>query len=80
MRKSQVKKVDGESDKNTKFNRTLQNYFSISVWSDVYILTKLDRRQIKDATFNKTEFSAGYLLVLWKVLCNDKNNAGNTQL
>ena len=68
-------------DKNTivRFNQTLQNYLKVSVGNDTYDLTKNDKIQITDTTIIKYPNSGGYLLQIWIIKCNDKNNACKIQ-
>ena len=70
-----------ELDKNTvlRFNRTLENYFKVSVGSDVYNLTKNDEIQITDTTIIKYTNTGGYLLQNCVIKCNEKNNNGKIQ-
>ena len=79
---SNKKHIDDELDKNTivRFNQTLQNYLKISVGNDTYNLTKYDKIQVTDITFLKAGKTGGYLLLYWKIICNDKNNNGKIQI
>ena len=71
---SNKKYIDDELDKNTivRFNQTLQNYLRVSVGSDIYNLTKNDKKQLTDITTMKSGNTGGYLLPYWKIICNDK--------
>ena len=79
---SNKKYIDDELDKNTivRFNQTLQNYLKVSVGSNIYALTKYDKKQLKDTTLMKHPNSGGYLLQNWNIKCNDKNNNGKIQI
>ena len=62
-----------------RFNQTLQNYHKASVGNDIYNLTKYDKIQITGTTIIKYPNTEGYLLQIWVVKCNDKNNNGKIQ-
>ena len=78
---SNKKYIDDELDKNTvvRYNQTLQNYFEVSVGSNIYNLTKCDKIQLTDTTIMKHPILGGYLLQNWNIKCNDKNNNGKIQ-
>ena len=75
---STKKYIDDELDKNTilRFNQTLENYLKVSVGNDTYNLTKYNEIQLTDTTIIKLVNSGSYLLPLWRIFCNDKNNNG----
>ena len=54
------------------FNQTLENYLTLSVGTDIRILTKYDKIQITDTTVIKHPNTGGYLLQIWAMNCNDK--------
>ena len=62
------KYVDDTNEKDTllRFNQTLQNYLKVSVGSDVYNLTKKDKKQLTDITTTQNGNSGGYLLPSWR--------------
>ena len=60
-----------------KFHQTLENYLKVAVGNDTYNLNKYDKKQ---STY-KTIFKQGnghYLLLRWKIICNDKSINGVT--
>ena len=71
------KYIDDELYKNTilRFNQTLQNYLKVSVGNVIYNLTKYDEILITDTIF-KYPNTGGYLLQIWVIKSNDKNNNG----
>ena len=60
-----------------RFNKALQNYLKVSFGDIVYDFRKYNKQQLIDSTKNKLGNSGGYLLPLWNVECNDRNNNGN---
>ena len=62
-----------------RVNQTLQNYHKVSVGNDTYNLTKYDKIQITGTTIIKYPNTGGYLLQIWVIKCNDKNNNGKIQ-
>ena len=75
---SNKKYIDDQLDKNTilRFNQTLQNYLKVSVGNDTYKLTKYDKKQITDSTVIRVGNGGAFILPLWKIICNNKNNNG----
>ena len=75
---SNKKYIDDELDRNTivRFNQTLENYLKVSVGNDIYNLTKYNKIDLTDTTIIKSPNSEVYLLPIWRVFCNDKNNNG----
>ena len=71
------KVINHELDKNTilRFNQTFENYLKVSVGNDIYNTTKNNKIQLGDTTINKQGIRQ-YLLPLWKVVFNDRNNNG----
>ena len=51
----------------------------MSVGSDIYNLTKNNKRQLIDITTTKSGNTGGYLLPYGKIICNDKNGNGKIQ-
>ena len=75
---SNKKYLDDELDHTTisTFVQTLQNYLKFCNGNNAYNLANYESQRITDTTiFNVGTFD-GDLLHLWKILCNDKNNAG----
>ena len=72
------KYVDDQLDKNTivRFSQTLDNYLKVSVGNDIYNLTKYDKIQIIDSTVIRVGNGGAFILPLWKIICNNKNNNG----
>ena len=72
------KYIDSELDKNTivRFNQTLENYLKVSVGNDTYNLTKYDKIQITDTTVMRVGKGGAFILPLWKIICNNRNNNG----
>ena len=70
--------IDYELDKKTvlRFNQTLENHLQVSVGNDTYKFTKYDKIQITDSTVIRVGNSSSFVLPLWKVICNNKNNNG----
>ena len=70
------KSIDDELDTKTilRFIQTVQNYLKVSV-DDTYNLTKHNKIQLSNTTFIK-QLNGQYLLLQWKLICNDKNNNG----
>ena len=75
---SNKKYIDDQLDKNTilRFNQTLANYLKVSVGNDIYNLTKYDKIQIIDSTVMRVGNGGAFILPLWKIICNNKNNNG----
>ena len=59
-----------------RFNQTLQNYLKVSVGSDIYHLTKYNKRQLTNETVLKYPNAGSYLLPLWRIVCSDRNGNG----
>ena len=78
---SNKKYIDDQLNNNTtlRFNQTLEIYLKVSVGNDTFILTKYDKLQITDKTIIKAPNTGGYLLQIWVIKCNDKNNKGKIQ-
>ena len=55
------------------FNQTLENCIKVSVGSDVYNLSKHDKKQIMDTTISKTGKSGTDILPYWKIVSNEEN-------
>ena len=72
------KNIDYELHKNTilRFNQTLKNYLQVSVGNDAYNLTKYDKIQTTDSTVIRVGNNGSFVLPLWKIICNNKNNNG----
>ena len=62
-----------------RFNQTLENYLKVSVGNNTYNLTKYNKIQFTDTAVMKAGNSGAYLLLYWKILCDDKNNSGKIQ-
>ena len=75
---SNKKYVDDQLDKNTivRFSQTLENYLKVSVGNDNYNLTKNDKIQKIDSTVMRVGNGGAFILPLWKIICNNKNNNG----
>ena len=69
------KYIDNEIDKNTivRFNKTLENYFKISVGKDTYNLTKYNKIQIADTTVRRVGNIGSVVLPYWKCICYNEN-------
>ena len=72
------KYIDDQLDKNTvvRFNQTLDNYLKVSVGNDIYNLTKYNKIQLTDTTVMRVGNGGAFILPLWKIICNNKNNNG----
>ena len=72
------KYIEDELDKITtsRFIQTLQKHPKVSVGIDTYILTNYNKIQLTDTAVMKSGNTGGYLLLYWKIVCNDKNNSG----
>ena len=57
------------------FNQTLQNYLKVTVGHTEKNLTQNDRKQTMATTIIEAGNAGGHLLLLWRIDCNDKNNA-----
>ena len=75
---SNKKYVDDQLDKNTivRFNQTLQNYLKVSIGSDIYHLTRYNKKLLTNEIILKYPNSGSYLLPLWRIVCNDRNKNG----
>ena len=75
------KYIDDDLDKNTvlRFNQTLENYLKVSDGKDIHNLTVFDKKQITDTTVIKAPNTISYLIPIWKIECNDRNNNGKIQ-
>ena len=71
------KNVDDSIREGTKvrFNKTLQNYFKVSVGNGTYNLTKYNKIQLTDTTVIKAGNNGLTELAYWRIVCNDKNNS-----
>ena len=73
---SNKKYIDDELDKITivRFNQTLSNYLKVSVGSDIYNLTKYEKKYITDLTEMRAPNNGLNLLQKWHIICKDRNN------
>ena len=69
---------DDQLDENTvvRLSQTLENYLKVSVGKDTYNLTKYGKTQITDSRVVRVGNGGAFILPLWKILCNNKNNNG----
>ena len=58
------------------FNQTFENCIKVSAGSDLYNLSKHDKKQIIDTTVSKTGITGTDILPYWKIVCIDENNDG----
>ena len=72
---------DGSIEEGTivGFNQTITNYLKVSVGDNTYNLTKYDKLQITDTTIIKHPNTSCYLLQIWIIKSNDRNNNGKIQ-
>ena len=62
-----------------RFIQTLHNYLKVSVRNDTYNFTEYDKIKVTDTTIIEHPNTDGYLLQIWVIECNDKNNNGKLQ-
>ena len=75
------KQIDDEVDQKTilTFIQTQMKYVKVFAGNDAHILANCQSQRFTDTTISNVGNSGGYLLPLWKTLCNDIKNAGKNR-